>query len=506
MLDALLQVLQAPVLMALAVGIVAGMMVGALPGISASMAVALLLPLTFGLKPLVALAIIAGIQIGAVYGGAITAILLKIPGDPSSVVSIFDGYPMAQQGLAARALRISAVSTAVGGAVGVASLVLLSPLLSEVALAFGPPEIFWVSMFGLASLAVLLGDDPLKGLTACCFGALIGTVGIDGVTGTERFTFDILELTNGLPPAVVLAGLFALPPAFEMAERALRQGLDVASLKAARGRDDARGWPWRPILGAWSRGSLIGIVIGILPGLGGLAAGLIAYGETKRASKDPGSFGKGNPAGVAVATCATGADHAAAMIPTLTLGVPGSGLAALVMAGLIIHGMEPGPQLFASHATTVYGYMLALLLASLAIVPLGGSIGTAVFAQVLRLPELLMMPVIVALTVVGAYASENNMFNVYTAFAFGLVGYAMERLRFPVAPLILALFLSPKIEFNLGVSLTMSRGEWSILWTRPICLALIALTLLVLLYPLWRCWRAVRRRSAGEPQAPAVQP
>lgn len=483
MLEAVFLVLQWQVLLALVVGVFAGMVVGALPGISASMAVALLLPLSFGLTPLVALAILAGIQIGAVYGGAITAILLKIPGDPSSVVSIFDGYPMTQKGLAGRALRLSAVSAAVGGVIGVASLILLSPLLARVALAFGPPEIFWVSVFGLASLAVLLGDDPLKGVIACCAGLLIGAVGVDVVTGTERFTFDVLELTNGFPPAIVLAGLFALPVAFEMAERAMKSGLDIASIRAARAKDSMRAWPWGPIGGAWARGSIIGIVVGILPGLGGLAAGLIAYGETKRASHDPSSFGKGNPAGVAVATCATSADHAAAMIPTLTLGVPGSSLAALVLAGVMIHGMEPGPQLFVEYAPTVYGYMLALLLASLAIVPLGGPFGTAVFAQVLRLPEILMIPVIVSLTVVGSYAAENNMFNVYVAFAFGLIGYGMDRLRFPIAPLILALFLGPKIEFNLGVSLTLSRGDWSILWTRPICIALIALTIAVLVYP-----------------------
>lgn len=483
-------------ILAMLVGVIGGIIFGAIPGLTATMGIALLIPLTFGMSPLMALGMMAGIHNGGSYGGAIPAVLLRIPGTPGAIATTFDGYPMAQQGLAERALKIACVSSAVGGMVSAVSLMTLSPPLAEFALAFGPPEIFWISLFGLSSIAVLLGSDPIKGLMASCVGLLLGMVGLDHVTGYERFTFDTLELSGGLQLIVIMVGVYALPPAFQMAERAIMTGVKSKDLEF-EGKSDMANWPWMQIFPAWIRANVIGIIIGILPGVGGVVGAFVAYNETKRSSKDPESFGKGNPVGVAVAECANNADNAAAMIPALTLGVPGSGLAALILAGLLIHGLEPGPRLFKEAPDVVYGYMWAMLFTSASLFVFGGIIATKLFANILRLAQVQLMPVIIALTVVGIYSFENSIFNVYLMLGFGLFGYAMERLKFPIAPLILGLILGPKVEFNLRVALRLSQDDWSILWTRPISIALIILTALVLAYPLIS---ALLRRNKEGPE------
>ena len=483
-------------IIAMTVGLFCGVIAGAIPGLSATMAVALLLPLTFGLDPLFALALMAGIHNGAAYGGSIPAILLKIPGTPAAVATTFDGYPMAQRGQVRRALKISVVSSAVGGIVSAIALMTIAPPLADLALAFGPPEIFWISIFGLVSTAVLIGDDAVKGLLAVCIGLLLGSVGIDAVTGVERFTFGSIYLSSGLPLAIVLIALFGLPSAFQLGEKGGgSSSFQSTMLPAAASRDSMMQWPWKNILPAWVRGAATGVFVGILPGLGGAVSSVIAYGSQKRSSKNPSSFGQGNPSGLAVAECANNADNAASLIPALTLAIPGSGVAAIVLAGLLIHGLEPGPQLFSDHPNIVYGYMWAMLITSAMLILVGGPLATQLFAQVLRVPPALMMPLIVCLTVVGTYTFQNSMFHVYVLFVLGLVGYALDRLKFPVPPVILALFLGPKVEFNLRISLRLSQDDWSIFWTRPISIALIIATIGVLLVPMLKSW-VLSRRSA----------
>ncbi|MEX2644485.1 MAG: tripartite tricarboxylate transporter permease [Acetobacterales bacterium] len=488
--------IQPDVMLAITGGVILGILFGAMPGLTATMAIALLIPLTFGMQPLVALGMLAGVHNGASYGGAIPAVLLRIPGTPGAICTTFDGYPMSKQGLARTALWIAVVSSAVGGMVSAISLMLLSPPLARVTLAFGPPEIFWVNVFGLASIAVLLGDDPVKGLLASLFGLLLGCVGIDMVTGHERFTFDILYLVSGLPLLIVLVGLYAMPPAWEMAEEANLTGVTQKDLefKDSRGID----LPLGELLATWARSCVIGIIIGILPGVGGTAGGFIAYNEVRRASRDPDSFGKGNPMGVACAESANNADNAAAMIPALTLGVPGSGLAALMLGALLIHGLQPGPQLFREAPDIVFGYMWAMFISSGLLIVFGGMMATRLFAQILRLPQVLLMPLIIAITVIGAYTFQNSFFDVYMMLLFGFVGFLMERLKFPIAPTILGLVLGDKAEFNMRTSLLMGQGDPAILFTRPISQAVIVLVVLVLLYPVWRWWQEKRRGRAGE--------
>ncbi len=483
-------------LLAMAIGVVAGVLLGALPGLTAALGISLLIPLTFGMSPMTALGMMAGIHNGGSYGGAIPAVLLRIPGSPGAIATTFDGHPMALQGRARPALSIAVVSSAIGGMGSALALLILAPPLAQVALAFGPPEIFWVNLFGLASIAVLLGTDPLKGLLAACLGLALGTVGIDQVSGYERFTFDRLELSGGLPLLVVLVGLYALPPAWQMAVDAIDARVESDTPRLERAGRTL--WPWRDLLPTWLRGSLIGIAVGILPGVGGTASSFIAYNEAKRTSRDPDSFGQGNPIGVAAAECANNADNAASMIPALTLGVPGSGLAALMLGGLLVHGLQPGPALFERAPDVVYGYMWSMFITSAMLLVLGGPVATRLFAHVLHLPRVLLMPLIVALTVVGAYTFRNNMFDVYVMLGFGCLGYLLERLAFPAAPLILGLILGPPTEFNLRVSLLLAQGDPSIFWTRPISqglMVLVGLVLLSPLYPAYKTRRATRRRG-----------
>lgn len=491
MLDALFHaipvVLSLKSVLAMVIGMAAGLVVGALPGLTVTMGIAVLIPLTFGLEPLAALGVMAGMYNGGSYGGAITAILLRIPGTPASVATVLDGYPMAQRGEAGHALQVAVVSGTIGSVASAIALILLAPPLAQVSLLFGPAEYFWMAMFGLATVSMLLGDDALKGLVSVVIGLLIGTVGQDQLNGTERFAFDILDLVDGLNVVVLLTGLYALPPVLLMAERAARQGMDKALLRFDRARSVLR--EWRRYLRIWVRSSVIGIIIGILPGAGGSMTSLIAYNDAKRISKDPDSYGKGNPEGVAASECGNGADNAASMIPALTLAVPGSGVAAVILAGLLVHGMRPGPQLFRDNPDVVYGFMLQMLITSLMLAAMGGLAATRLFGQVLRLPPLMLTPFIVLLTVVGVYAVNASFFDLWAMLAIGLLGYVMDRLDYPTAPAVLGLLLGPMAESQVRLALTISRGDPAVLVSSWVSWIMIAATLFVFLSPAWRAWR-----------------
>jgi len=498
MFDALLHALPAVLslksLLAMAIGMAAGLVVGALPGLTVTMGIAVLIPITFGLEPLAALGVMAGMYNGGSYGGAITAILLRIPGTPASVATVLDGYPMAQRGEAGHALQVAVVSGTIGSVVSAVALILLAPPLAQVSLLFGPAEYFWMAMFGLATVSMLLGDDPLKGLVAVVIGLLVGTVGQDQLNGTERFAFDILDLVDGFNVVVLLTGLYALPPVLLMAERAARRGMDKALLRFNRASSVLR--EWRRYLRIWIRSSVIGIVIGVLPGAGGSMTSLIAYNDAKRIASDPDSYGKGNPEGVAASECGNGADNAASMIPALTLAVPGSGVAAVILAGLLVHGMRPGPQLFRDNPDIVYGFMLQMLITALMLAVMGGLMATRLFGQVLRLPPLMLTPFIVLLTVVGVYAVNASFFDLWAMLAIGLLGYVMDRLDYPTAPAVLGLLLGPMAESQVRLALTISRGDAGVLFASWVSWITIAATAFVFLSPLWHAWRAKRSAAA----------
>tara|TARA_R110002033_G_scaffold5301_5_gene23244 strand:- start:5398 stop:6894 length:1497 start_codon:yes stop_codon:yes gene_type:complete len=471
-----------------------GVFIGALPGLNPVMAIALLLPLTYSMDPLVALAMVAGIYNGSMYGGAIPAILLRIPGTPASIATTFDGFPMADRGEASKALKIACWSSAIGGIASAIALMTMGPMLARVTLFFGPAEYFWIAIFGMASVAVMVGSDPVKGIMAAVLGLLIGTIGIDNLSGQARFTFGQTWLLGGLDLIVVLVGLYALPPVLQLAEKCDLRGLSAAQLKLADvpfKKGEIRG-----LIPTWLRASGIGIGVGILPGAGGNIAAFLSYNAAKNASDDPSSFGKGNPQGVAAAECGNNADNAASMIPALALGIPGNVVAALVLSALTIHGLQPGPQLFHQNPTLVGGFMMEMLITSVLIFALGGAVATRVFAQFQRLPGVLLVPTILILMCIGVYVINGRAIDLWVMLAAGFAGYFLEKVNFPLAPVILGMILGPMAEQSVRRALLISRGDVTELVTRPISAVLAAVTVLVIVWPLVKMVR--RRRKPVE--------
>lgn len=470
--------------LALIIGVFSGIMVGALPGLSATMAISVLIPFTFGLEPLIALSMMAGIYNGAMFGGAIPAILLRIPGTPAAVATCFDGYPMAQDGKGSFALQVAVISSAIGAIASALALMLLAPPLSKLTLLFGPAEIFWIAVFGMTSIVFLLGGNILKGLISTAFGVLISLIGLDPITGYERFTLGQLELLDGINIVVLLVGLYALPPMIGLFEN---PNITVGKSSKTLGKQNV----WTTFMSTlhfwktWLRSSVIGILVGILPGAGGSMAAFLSYNEARRASKNPETWGKGEPEGVAAAETANNADTAAAMIPALTLGIPGTAVAAVVLGGLLIHGIQPGPLLFREHPTIVFGFMWQFLFSAFLVILIGGTM-TGFFAKLLKLPRLILGPLIISLMVVGVYSIHESMFDVYLMIGFGIIGYFMEKLNFPLPPVVLGLILGGFAEENLRQVLRIGRGDWSTLWQNNSSIVIILLIFIVVTMPLIR--------------------
>ncbi|TLP48286.1 MULTISPECIES: tripartite tricarboxylate transporter permease [Cohaesibacter] len=470
-------------LAALVIGVLAGIVVGAMPGLSATMAISVLVPFTFGLEPLVALGLMAGIYNGAMYGGAIPAVLLRIPGTPAAVATTFDGYPLAQRGEGGYALQVAVVSSAIGGVASAFALMLLAPPLSRVTLLFGPAEVFWVAVFGLCSIIFLLGGNIVKGLISACFGVFVSVIGSDPIFGNDRFTFDQLELLDGIHIVILLVGLYALPPVIDLLE---------SPLKTDGGASEHLGTQpiWRTLprmkgyWKTWLRSSLIGIWIGILPGAGGSMAAFMSYNEARRASKNPEEWGKGEGEGVAASETANNADTASALIPALTLGIPGTAVAAIMLGGLLIHGLQPGPMLFRNNPDIVFGFMWQFLFGAILLVFLGGSLATNSFAKLLKLPRPLLGSVIIILMLIGVYSIHGRMFDVYLMLGFGAIGYVMDKLKFPLPPVVLGLILGGFAEENLRLALRIGRGDWAVLFQNTTSLILVALTLAVITGPM----------------------
>jgi len=459
-----------------------------LPGISGSTTTALLLPLTIAMSPNAALAFLGSLYCAANYGGSITAILINTPGDPSASATAYDGYPLAKRGEAGRALGMSAVASAIGGIFSVIVLIVAAPALARLAYQFGPPEYFALALFGLSMVAAVGGESPTKNLMAGASGVLLATVGLHLMTGVERFTFGVPALSDGLDFIPVLVGLFAVAELFErVAQRGVVQ--DCIKLNAMKLPSLA---DFRKCAKAIALSSGIGTFIGALPALGATTAALIAYNETKRWSRHKEEFGKGAIEGVAGPEAANNAAVGGAMVPTLALGIPGSTTTAIILAGLMIQGVRPGPHLFNEQPTLLYVVFGSMLACNLLYLVLGFVFAKA-FARITLIPDAYLWPAVFILSVVGAYAPNQSMVDVLVMLVFGVVGYLFRRYGFSPAPLIMGLVLGKMVEETLKQSLLIFDHEWTRFFERPVVVALFAITLVGLVAPLlWKAWQRWR--------------
>jgi putative tricarboxylic transport membrane protein len=463
-------------------GVVVGVVVGALPGLSSPMAVALLLPFTIGLAPLPAIAMLAALYCAGTFGGSITAILINAPGAPPAVATAFDGYPMAKRGEAGRALGLAAISSVIGGVISLVVFLLATPLLAQLALKFRPPEYFALAVFALSMLASITGKSPIRNLIAGALGVLISTVGIHLTSGVERFTFGQPELAEGIHFVPVLIGLFALSELLNQS-----QTLDVVYERITSvvvrlpTRKELKELKWTIL-----RSSGIGTFIGILPAEGSTVAAIIGYNEAKRwaSDADKAEFGKGSPLGIVGPEAANNAATGGAMVPTLALGIPGSATTALILAALIMHGFRPGPYLLRETPEFVYAIFGAMLIANFMFLAIGLA-GAKLFARITLIPTRILWPIVFVFSMIGAYAYGTSVFDVWVMLCAGILGFVMARHGFGAAPLVMGLILGAPVEESLAQSLIMFDNSWSRFLESPIVCAFFALTALNLLWPVF---------------------
>lgn len=472
------------------IGVALGIVIGALPGLTATMGVAILLPFTFGMDPVSGLLMICGVFFGGVYGGSITAILLKIPGTPAAAATAIDGYQLTLKGQAGLALGTATCSSFLGGTISVLILIFLAPVLAGIALEFSASESFALAVFGLSIIASISGKSVVKGLISGFLGLLIATVGLDPMGGFPRFTGGYTELFN-VPFIPVMIGLFAAAEAFKSIEESALA--DRAS--AALGRVIPTWTAYRRVLGTVGRSSLLGTMIGIIPGAGSDIAAFVAYNEAKRFSRTPENFGKGELA--AVAACEAGANGCTggALLTMLTLGIPGDAVTAVMLGALTLQGLQPGPLLFREHADMVFTLFAGMLVCYVLMLVLGFA-SLHFMGRILRTPKAVLTPSILVLCVVGTYALNNSLFDVGIMLAAGVIGYFMQKRDFPASPVVLALIMGPMAEANFRRALSLSGGSYDFLYTRPITVGLLAIATVSLLFPLVRPW--LRRRKTDE--------
>ncbi len=488
---AFVNIFQPEALLVLFLGTIAGLIVGALPGLSSTMGVALAIPLTFGMDPKSGLMLLGAVYCSSVYGGSITAILLRTPGTDASIATTFDGFPMTQQGLAGKAIGMATTASLIGGIASAVALLFIAPALANMALKFGPSEYFLVGLFGLSVIISLSSGAYLKGLIAGFLGLLIATTGMDNFTGYPRFIFNNDALLDGIPILPALIGLFSLSQAIKISASSqktivLNPGdLTISDRILPEKKDMQR--TWKTI----TRSSIIGIIIGIMPGAGTSIASFLSYNEAKRTSKDPDSFGKGNIEGVAASETANNAVTGGSLIPALTLGIPGNAVTAVFIGGLTIQGLIPGPNLFIKYGEITYTLILSLFLANIMFWVIGIAF-TRQFVKIVKTPTKILAPIICVLSVIGSYAIRNNFFDVWLLFGFGILGYFMERYSISQSPIVLALVLGPMVEAELRRTLVLFHGSLLPVLFRPISLVIIVLIIVSVVFPLTREFRRKR--------------
>ncbi len=478
------------------IGITLGVLIGVLPGLGGANGIAILLPLTFGMNPTSAIIMLSCIYWGALFGGAITSILFNIPGEPWSVATTFDGHPMAQQGKAAQALTAAFTSSFVGALLAVVLITLLAPLLAQFALKFGPAEFFAVQLLTFCSFVGMSKEPAAKVLAAMMLGFALAAVGMDNVTGQLRMTFGHTELLKGFDFLIAVIGLFGIGEILLTME----EGLAFKG-KSAKIRFGEVLETWKQMLRYWKtflRSTAVGCWMGITPG-GATPASFMSYGMARRFSKNPQGFGKGDVEGVIAPETAAHAAGTSALLPMLTLGIPGSPTAAVLLGGLLIWGLQPGPMLFVEQKDFVWGLIASMYL--------GNIVGLIVvlttvpwWAAILRIPFAVIAPVIIVICAIGAYTVNSSMFDVWSMLVFGVLGYLFKKLKYPLAPLVLALVLGDMAEGSFRQAMLLSQGSLSIFWSNGLVGSIFGLAMLLLVWPLWGKAKELlraRERAAG---------
>jgi putative tricarboxylic transport membrane protein len=477
--EGLMLVFQPLALALIVAGVVIGMMMGSIPGMTATMTVAVLVSFTFGMNPTEGMMLLLGVYGGALYAGSIPAILIRTPGTPSAAATIFDGFPLAEQGKAGNAIGIATVASFVGGAISVILVTFLSPQIADVALNIGSPEYFAVAFFGLTIIASISDDSVVKGMLSGLAGMLIATVGLDPALGQPRFTFGLPELSAGIEFIAVMIGLFGLAEGLNR----YRSGIGLIDVKQNVSGITPTLSDLKNIKNVTIGSSIAGSLIGALPGAGGDIAAFVTYNEAKRWVKDATpAFGDGNIKGVAAAEAGNNSSTAGALVPTLTLGIPGDSVTAILIGALLVHGIQPGPGLFENEPGLVFSIFIGFFLVYIVILVLG-LLGAHVWVRLINFPAKYLWPSIFVLCVVGSFAVRNSILDMWVMVAAGILGFVLRMNGYPLAPMVLGLILGPIAEENLRRSLELSDGSWDIIYTSPIAMLILLLAIIPLIAP-----------------------
>ncbi len=482
MLSYFTQIFEFETLLWLVIGATVGVVLGALPGMSADTGIGIFLPLTFSLSPVAALSALGAIYVTGAYGGNITAVLVNTPGTSDSLFMTLDGYPMTLKGEGLKAIGVTTISSFVGGVVGCLAMLFIAPQLAKIATMFGPLELFLTIMMGIIIIIGIVKDRALKGLMSACLGFLCSLIGMDGITGQPRFNFGIQGIYDELPLLPVVLGMFAFSQVFVLVQEN-RQSIVI-------GEEAMRGSVWlnkdemKYIAFETIRSSIIGTVVGIIPAAGTTVAAGISYNMAKRADPDPSSFGKGNPKGLATVSAANNGVVGGSLIPLLTLGIPGNATSALFLGGLLIHGLAPGSRLFTENAATAYGLIFSMLIANFFIL-IFGMFGAKYYAKITKVPSSVLIPVIAALCMLGSFTYRNLAFDMVIVLFFGVVGYYMDRTGIPMAPFVLSFVLGKSAEIDLRRAIIIMKGNGLHALLQPLPLILLCIDIVMLIAPFW---------------------
>ena len=478
-------------------GSLAGVVIGALPGLTVNMGIALLMPLTFSFQGMAGILMLLGVYCGAIYGGSITAILINTPGTPASAATILDGHPLALKGEAGRALGLSTTSSLFGGVFSATCLILVSPLLAKVAVGMSAPEYFSLAVFGISIITSVSSQSIIKGLMGGAIGLSIATVGLDPMTAGFRFTFDSIYLMGGISFVPVLVGLFAFSQGMVSMEENSRGGKS-RELRVAIKRILPTMADLKRVFPTQLRSAAIGTVIGAIPGTGGDIASYVSYTEAKRWSKHPEEFGHGSIEGVSAPEAGANAVAGGALVPLLTLGIPGDGATAIMMGAFMVQGLSLGPLLFKEHPVEVNTLFIGLFVANLMMAAIGFA-GLRLSTKIMDAPRRILVPIVMTLCAVGAYSVNHTMIDVFVMMLAGVSGYVLLKLDFSMSPIVIGIILGPMAETNFRRALVMHQGDFSVFVTRPICLTFLVIAVLTLFLPivgpkLWAWWK---KRSGG---------